>query len=297
MKPIRLIALIVLAVAGVSVYLALQPAKQPPYSPSKLRVGVLPDQNSEILRTRFSPLLDYLAEGSGVEIESVAALDYSHLLQLFRNKEVDMARFGGLGFVQANTFYGAEPLVMRDIDTRFVSWFLVRENSSAKNLEDMSGKPFSFGSRLSTSGHIMPRHFLETSHKIIPEKYFSEVQYTNAHDQTVYSMLNNEVDIIAVNPVIVKAMLEDGRLKRNTVRILWETPPYPDYVWAINSALDHTLKTQLRNTFLALDPANTKHKKILDNLGSSQFLPAGVHDFKLLREIAASLGLLDAGTQ
>ena len=33
-------------------------------------------------------------------------------------------------------------------------------------------------------------------------------------------------------------VLTDGRLDPASVRILWETPPYADYVWAIRSEID-----------------------------------------------------------
>ena len=297
MKSVRIIVLAVLIVAASAAYFSFQPLQRSTYTPSILRVGILPDQNTARLLTRFSPLLDYIAEEAGLEVKLIIASDYSHLLQLFGNNEVDMVRFGGLGFVQANTFYGAEPLVMRDIDTRFVSWFLVQEGSAVQSIADMEGKPFSFGSHLSTSGHLMPRHFLNTNHQIVPEAFFSKVHYSNAHDETVYSIINDEVALGAVNPIIVKEMIEDGRLELNVLRILWETPPYPDYVWAIHSALERKIKIQLRNAFLALDPANEQHVEILNNSHSSGFLPAGVHDFDLLKKIALSLGLLEAGNQ
>jgi len=297
MKSIWLIVLLVITLAVGGAYLTNQSMQESVYTPLILHLGVLPDQDDESLRARYSPLLDYLTEEVGLEVELVVASDYSHLRHLFKNKEVDMARFGGLGFVQANTFYDAEPLVMRDIDTRFVSWFLVRANSDAQNIADFKGKTFSFGSQLSTSGHIMPRYFLRTNQHVVPEEFFSRVDYAAAHDKTVYSILNNEVDLGVVNPVIVKAMIEDGRLKEDTLRLLWETPPYPDYVWTVHSTLNSELKTKLRNTFLALDILQAKHKNILNNLGCTEFLPAGVHDFKLLQEVAASLGLLDSSAQ
>ena len=297
MKSIWIIVLAVLIVAASGAYFSFQPLQQSTYTPSILRIGVLPDQNLARLRTRISPLLDYLAEETGLEVKLTIASDYSHLLQLFGNNEVDMARFGGLGFVQANAFYHAKPLVMRDIDTRFVSWFLVREDSAVQSITDTQGKPFSFGNHLSTSGHLMPRHFLKINHQIVPEEFFSEVRYSSAHDETVYSILNDEVALGSVNPIIVKEMIEDGRLEPNALRILWETPPYPDYVWAIHNTLESKMEVQLRNIFLALDPVNEQHIEILNNLHSSGFLPAGVHDFSLLKEIALSLGLLESSNQ
>ena len=160
MKSLRLILLIVFGVTLISVFLTVQPDQKLESAPSIVRLGVVPDQSADKLRHRYAPLIEYLVKTTGQNIELVIASSYSHLLQLFENREIDLANFGGLGFVQAHTFYNAEPLVMREIDTRFTSWFMVQAGNDTASITAMQGKRFSFGSRLSTSGHVMPRHFM-----------------------------------------------------------------------------------------------------------------------------------------
>lgn len=48
-------------------------------------------------------------------------------------------------------------------------------------ITDFKGKVFSSGSNLSTSGHLLPRHFLKEM-GIEPENYFSWVDYSGKHD-------------------------------------------------------------------------------------------------------------------
>jgi phosphonate transport system substrate-binding protein len=96
----------------------------------------------------------------------------------------------------------------------------------------------------------------------------------------------------AVNSEIFRAMLRDGRLKQDDLRILWETPPYPDYVWAINETVTKVLRTRTRDAFLMLEIGNEVHTKILGAMGTNGFLPAGVAEFAPLKKIADSLSLL-----
>ena len=57
-------------------------------------------------------------------------------------------------------------LAQRDIDARFRSVFIANTNSglqpitSINGLTSLRGKRFSFGSESSTSGRLMPQHFL-----------------------------------------------------------------------------------------------------------------------------------------
>ncbi len=289
--------LAILCIVAAGIYVIIQPKFRHEATPSVLRVGVLPDESVEALHQRYDPLLDHLSAETGLDFKLVPPSDYDELVRLFRDHKVDLAYFGGLTFVQAHLFYHAEPLVMRDVDTRFTSWFLVRDSDPAHGLADFKGKVFTFGSRLSTSGHLMPRHFLQTEKQLIPEEYFTEVRYSGAHDKTAYQVRDGAVDLGAVNSEIVKTMLRDGRLKEKEVRVLWETPPYPDYVWAVHDRFNEGLKTQLRDAFLRLDADDAVHGKILAGMGAGGFLPAGASDFLPLKGIADTLGLLAPETK
>jgi len=287
-----LIVLVTVVVA--SVYYAVQSLQMRFHeiTPSVVRIGVLPDMSERNLHQRYNPLLKYLSEETGLDFKLVLPADYEELLYLFSVHEVDLALFGGLTFVRARTSYQAEPLVMRDVDTRFTSVFLVSYSSPANELADLKGSSFAFGSRLSTSGHLMPRHFMQDEKQILPEKFFGKVVYSGAHDKTAYMVRDGEVDIGAANTEIVIGMFRDGRLKEKDLRILWETPPYPDYVWAVSRNLNENIKTQLRDAFLGLDLNDTYHSHILAGLGARNFLPAGFRAFLPLQRIAANLELL-----
>lgn len=298
MNSVRRVLLSVLPLffIGVISFMVLKPDdKLSP--PTMLKIGILPDESDIELRKRFAPFIKYLSLQTGIDTQLVVPASYAELVQLFSERQVDLAYFGGLTFVQAQTFYDASPLVMRTVDTRFTSWFLIKGDRSGDTIEDYKDKSFSFGSRLSTSGHLMPRHFLQTELNIAPEHYFSTVSHSNTHDETAYQVRDGVVDIGVANARIIKSMISSGRLNHGDLHVLWETPPYTDYVWAVHDDLNETLKTQLRDAFLALNIDQTEHREILQKMGAQSFLPAGKKDFVILEEIATRLALLDHPTQ
>ena len=111
-----------------------------------LRVGVLPDQSPQTLRTRFAPFLAYLSKYLEIPVELVVPESYARLLELFHNKEVDFAYMGAYSFVRARQQDAAIPLVMRRIDTRFTSLFVVSAENPAQTLDDLRGQRLGFGS-------------------------------------------------------------------------------------------------------------------------------------------------------
>lgn len=290
-----LLAALLVLFAGL--YYVQQVDRQKGAIPSVINVGVLPDESTEALQARLKPLLGYLAAQTGIEFRLIESSDYDELLMLFISDRIDLAYFGGYTFVQANALHDAVPLVMREIDTRFTSYFLASGTVPGQRIEDFRNKVFSFGNRLSTSGHLMPRHYLQKDQDVVPERFFAEVRFSGAHDETAYLVRDGEVDLGVANSAIIRAMLKDGRLDENDLRILWETPPFPDYVWAAQSQLPEVVKGRIRDAFLGLEANEGLEGDILDSLGARLFLPAGKSDFGALKAVARSMQLLSPEVQ
>jgi phosphonate transport system substrate-binding protein len=126
-------------------------------TPTHLRIAVLPDQSAELLHRQHASLVEHLGQTLGVTSELIVPQGYADLLAMFRKREVDLVFFGGLTFVKARRFDGAVPVATRDIDLRFTTTLLTRQSAFGKTIEEFRGERFSFGSKQSTSGHLMPR--------------------------------------------------------------------------------------------------------------------------------------------
>ena len=268
---------------------ACEPANE---VPTVLRIGVLPDQSRAALERRYTPLFDYLSNKLDIKYELVIPRSYGHLLALFHEKKVELAYFGGLTFIKARHADGAVPIVMRDVDARFSSYLLVRTNDTAKSVQDLRQRVLTFGPKLSSSGHLMPRHYLMDM-GILPETHFAEVWHSNAHDETARLVRDGVVDAGAINGLIAEAMFADGRLRRDEVRVLWNTPPYPDYVWAMRKEIAQPLRAAVQDAFLALSIQDAEHADVLVGIGAGRFLPVPLPEFERLERIADKLGLIE----
>ncbi len=260
-------------------------------TPAHLRIAVLPDQKPESLHRQHDSLVKYLGRTLGVTSELILPQGYADLSAMFRKREVDLVFFGGLTFVKARRFHGAIPIATRDIDLRFTTTLLARKSAYGKTIKDFRGKRLSFGSRLSTSGHLMPRYFLQEQ-GLVPEMFFSEIRYSDAHDKTVEWVHSGKVDLGAANTYIVESMFEEGLHEPADFQLVWVTPPYPNYVWAVRPELNMAFQERLQQAFLALTPQNAVHRAILAKQSAGGFLPAKNSDFDELEAIAEQMDLL-----
>ena len=259
---------------------------------SVLRIGILPDQAPEELQRLYTPLFEHLSAAVGIPYELVLPSDYGDMLARFRAGQIELAYFGGLTYLLAAKTTGAQPLVMREADSRFISHFVARADTPATRLEEFRGKKLAFGSRLSTSGHLMPRYHLQEN-KIEADSYFSSVTYSGAHDKTVAMVVDGEADIGAANGLIVEEMMANKRQGADRLRIIWTTPHYPDYVWAIQNSVPEETREKLRDAFLQLSVYDKKQADILSRVGANIFIPARPADFRELAREAELLGLMN----
>ncbi|HEB59755.1 MAG TPA: phosphate/phosphite/phosphonate ABC transporter substrate-binding protein [Gammaproteobacteria bacterium] len=247
-----------------------------------LHVAILPDQSEMRIRERYAPLVEHLREHAGFSAELRIPGSYEELLQWFRDREVDLVLFGGITYVQAHLQSGAVPLVIRDVDGRSRSVLLVKDDSSARTIRDLKGLPLAFGDRLSTTGHVMPRYFFGLL-GIEPETYFGDIFYSGAHDLTAEWVRDGRIAAGISNSGIVAEMYADGRLKSGQLRILWESPPLADYVWAVPSDMSREDRSRIRDSFLHMN-YRPEDAGLLRKLGASFYLPVDHADFAILED-------------
>jgi phosphonate transport system substrate-binding protein len=263
-----------------------------PLHAKSLKVSAIPDESPTELLRKFKPLGVYLESRTGMKVSWTPVNDYPAVVEGLAANRIDLAWLGGFTFVQARLRTGnAIPIAQRVEDEKFISHYIVPKDSSARTLQDLKGKTFAFGSPASTSGHLMPRFFLLKA-GINPDRDFTRLAFSGAHDATVAFVASGRAGAGALNASVFDKLIEKGDANAKAVRILQTTPPYYDYNWTVRGSLDPALVKKLTAAFLDLDPANPAHKEILDLQRATRFVATRPENYKGIEEAARSAGLL-----
>lgn len=258
-----------------------------------VRITGIPDENPTELQRKYKPLVDFLSKKLGVKVTYVPVTDYGAAVKALEAGKVDFAWLGGFTHVQARSRAKVEALVMRDIDRQFKSVFIAATGAGIATMGDLKGKTFAFGSKSSTSGHLMPRHFMTTKHGIDPDGDLKgKPVYSGAHDATARFVEKGRVQAGVLNKEVWDRLVSGGKVDTSKVAVIWTTPGYVDYNWTARTGLDAGLRDKFRAAFLALDPANAEHKAVLDLQGAKRFVPAANADFDAIEAVGRSTGLL-----
>ena len=229
-----------------------------------LRITALPDARTTELDPKYRLVADALSSTLGVPVEYVAVTDYSASVESFKNGDVQLAWFGGVTGVQArHAVPGARAIAYGTIDPRFRSYFVAHSEAGVEPSTDgfpegLSGKTFTFGTADSTSGNIMPRHFIRAATGKAPEELFASVNPNGGKHPIVAKNVEKGVfEAGVLNFRTYEDMVERGELDPTRCVKVWETPPYADYNWTAHPALDEWFGAgfvdRLQSALVAID--------------------------------------------
>ena len=257
------------------------------------RVTTIPEEVATEQVRKFTPIASYLEKKIGMKVEFTPVSDYPAAVEALVNKKVDLVWFGGFTYVQAQIRSGGKiiPVAQREEDTKFQSVFIAKTDSGIKTLADLKGKQVSFGSQSSTSGHLMPRHFL-LQDKIDPDKDFKRVAYSGAHDATIASVVSGKVEAAALDITVWKKFVGENKVDTKAVDVFYTTPPYFNYNWSVHADMPADLRAKVAKALLDLDPNTAEGKEILQLNRATRYIPTSPENYKGIEAAGKSAGLL-----
>lgn len=261
------------------------------------RFTAIPDEDQSRLVERFSRVADYLADELGVEVEYVPVKSYGAAVTAFRNDQVQLAWFGGLSGVQARRLVPDSVALAQGVeDAEFTSYFIAHDSTGLAPNEDelpdaVQDMTFTFGAKTSTSGRLMPEHFLRQRFGEAPDDIFSRVGFSGDHTRTIALVEAGTYDLGAVNYSVWDAAVEEGRVDTDKVQVVWTTPSYPDYQWTLRGDADERFgdgfTADLRQALLDMEDP-----QLLDSFPRSGFIPADNAMYAPIEDVAEDLGLV-----
>jgi phosphonate transport system substrate-binding protein len=257
----------------------------------------IPDQDEARLMERFGKVADYLTETLGVEARYVPVKSYAAAVTAFRNDQVQLAWFGGLSGVRARLLVdGSEAIAQGVEDPNFQTYFIAHSSTGLKESEDfpkeIAGMTFTFGSKGSTSGRLMPEYHIREQFGKTPDEVFSKVGFSGNHSKTVALVQSGAYQVGATNFKVWKRELAEGNIDPEKLSVIWKTPGYPDYQWTIRGDVDERwgagFKDKVQQALLDM-----KDPDLLASFPRQGFIPATNADFQPILDTAREIGLID----
>src|SRR5262245_2967467 len=257
----------------------------------------IPDQDETRLVERFTRVADYLQSKLGVSVKYLPVKSYPAAVTAFANSQVQLAWFGGFTGVQARRqVAGSEAIAQGAEDVAFKSFFIANTKTGLAPTKefpkDIAGKSFTFGSRASTSGRLMPECFIRKLFGRGPVEGFARVGFSGEHSRTIQLVQSGAYEVGVLDYSVWELDKKAGKVDPAQVAVIWETPTYPDYQRTVRGDVERTygigFKEKLRSALLAIED-----RAILDQFARSKFIPAKNSDYAPIEEVGKVTNLLN----
>ena len=131
-----------------------------------------------------------MSEKLDVDVKYIPVKSYSASVAAFKNNQVQLAWFGGLSGVRIRrAVLGSVANAQGAEDPEFISYFIAHSQTGMEPSETfpaaIAGRTFTFGSKGSTSGRLMPEFFIGQHFKKSPQATFSRVGFSGDHSKTL----------------------------------------------------------------------------------------------------------------
>jgi phosphonate transport system substrate-binding protein len=265
--------------------------------PAKLIITAIPDDgDAPRMRENFGTLARYLGRQVGMPVEYMHVENYAASVTALATGRAHVAWLGAVTTAQAHMLMNDKLTVLgcRDIDKGFVSYYIAHPSTGLKpvaNLGDLAkaaqgkGWSFTFGSKSSTSGHLMPRKYFLDDARMPPEKVFRAVAYSGSHDVVMRMVADGTHQVGALNYATWDKASDELKAR---APIVYTTPKYTNYALTARADLGRDLLERLRTALLALDSTTAEGRAVLGYLKAGRFVAADLSEWAGYRQLLES---------
>lgn len=250
----------------------------------EINFGIISTESSTNLKSDWKPILDSMAEKTGMKVNAFFASDYAGIIEGMRFNKVQVAWFGNKSAMEAVDRASGEvfaQMVNADGTKGYYSHLIVNKDSSLNSLDDVlaQGKNLSFGNGdpNSTSGFLVPSYYVFAKNKIDPKTFFKSTRGAN-HESNAMAVANKQVDVATNNSENLEKLKERQPDKFNNIRVVWTSPLIPLDPLVMRKDLPEATKAKVRDFFYTYGQGAQDEKDALMKLSKLAGFKASTND-------------------
>jgi len=230
------------------------------YAQGSLSFGVMPLENQDIMYQQFVPLTKYLSKELGMEVNLVIGKDYQDTMDAIGTNKVQIAYLTPTTYPKSQVQNPGEEIhslvrFQNEGKGTYRSTIIVPIDSAVEKITDLKGEKFAFGSKNSTSSHLMPRSMLAQN-----GIQFEDIQaeYLGSHSNVAAAVSAEQFLGGGVEESVAEKFAETEE-----IRIIAKSDPIPQFPICINKHVDAELKNRILTAFAKLNDGSTEAKTIM----------------------------------
>lgn len=230
--------------------------------PDTLVFSYTPVEDPSVYENVFTEFMDYLSKKTGKKVKWYGADSYAAQVEAMRSGRLHVAGISTGPTVFGVNLAGYVPVaIMGKADGRFgyKLQLITQKDSDIKKVSDLKGRKIAHVTPSSNSGNQAPRALFKAM-GVTPDKDY-KVLYSGKHDNSIMGVANKDYDAAPIASSVLERMVEKGVVKRDALRIIWESKAFPTTSYGYAHNLKPDLQEKIKDAFLSFDWTGTALKK------------------------------------
>ena len=261
--------------------------------PKTLIFSYTPIEDPAMWQDVWARFLDHLKKTTGKNVTFFQVQNYSAQLEALRSGRLHIAGINAGSTPVAVNCAGFVPTVQ--LGTEQGPWgytmeIIVPAKSAVKSVPDLKGKTIAFVSPTSATGFKAPTILLKNKFGMELDRDYKS-RFTGKHETSIIGVANDDYEAAAVAGDLINRISDRKVIEINSVKIIYESEPFPGTAFGITNRLAPTLAGKVREAFLTYDWANDpKLKRELPDV--TRFVPTDYKAaFQMIRDIDTQSGV------
>ncbi|HEY4325565.1 MAG TPA: phosphate/phosphite/phosphonate ABC transporter substrate-binding protein [Mucilaginibacter sp.] len=273
--------------------------------PKTLVIGYVQTESlDEIKRVRES-VRNYLEKKLGIPVEIIFSTDYAGVIEALKSNKVHMASLPPFAYVIATRTMNLTPIVTLGNNGKpstYQSVIIVNGHSNLKSMADVKAHAknlsFCFVDPASTSGHLVPRGYLN-SIGLDPNSAFKQTVFAGSHMTSVLSVKSGKIDVGCTTNMIFGLMTRKNMIKNGDLRVVWTSDPIVSDPVVVRGDVNKELTKKIQQAYLDMNKEapeilSSYLKLFLRDTAKRSYMMVQDSMYNRLRKIAAGIKDLKA---
>lgn len=255
-----------------------------------LIIAVLPCYDVVMSFRKFHPLITYLKNKTGLNIESVIPKSFEEFEWALRNKDIDFVFQDPHTYVYLDSLYNKDSLITalsQDGKNYQYGLIITRKDSGIKKVVDLRGKKVMFGPKFSATKWIAAKEVFKRNGINIDtdlKAYFNG----GCCEDIAFNVYMKAVDAGVVCDHFLNEPSE-GQNELGTdikqIKAIAKTGQVQSRVFAARKDLEIGVVTKINQALLDLDISNPEHASIMYSAETTGFKKAADKDYDTMRSL------------
>ena len=239
-----------------------------------LTFAVVPQQSPKKMAEKWQPLIYYIAQYTGLEIEFRTAKDIPTFEENLVNGEYDIAYMNPYHYTVFSANPGYQALA-RESDKSIRGLIVVNKSSGITSIEQLNGMEMAFPAPAAFAATIITTAHLKANSVTITPRY------VNSHDSVYFAV---HKDFFNAGGGIYRTLKSIPSDVRENLHILWESKGFTPHAIATHPAMADVKRQAILKALLAITN-DSGESYILDELNFNGFVASDDSDWDDVRAL------------